>query len=227
MVDLEKWDLSALKDQFGSHKIIKHIVLDDFLDERKARSLANEHKNIKEDLWLDYSHRNQKKTGITNKYLMGSNTRLLLEEISSQPFLDWLQKLTGAKNLIPDPDLDRAGLHRIKKGGYLNVHVDEESHIKYKYWKRRLNLLFYISPDYQENWGGNLEFWESKRKKIELGGSRTKRKIDSIEPIFNRCVIFLTDDKSYHGHPAPLNCPADSARRSIAAYYYQVLKIYK
>ena len=34
-------------------------------------------------------------------------------------------------------------------------------------------------------------------------------------------LVFATDDQSYHGHPKPLRCPEDLARRSIALYYYQ------
>ena len=67
--------------------------------------IDEEHKSIKEGLWLDYSHSSQKKTGITDKELMGNNTRLLLEDLSSQPFMEWLEELTQIKNLIPDPDL--------------------------------------------------------------------------------------------------------------------------
>ena len=93
----------------------------------------------------------------------------------------------------------------------MNVHTDEQSHTKHKYWKRRLNLLLYLSPDYEKSWGGNLELWDY----------RNRRPIESISPKFNRCVIFATDNKSYHGHPSPLNCPKNSARRSLALYYYQ------
>lgn len=221
MVITEKWDLSRLKLEFSDHLVIKHIVLDDFLDINLAKSINEEHKSIKEGLWLDYSHSSQKKTGITDKELMGNNTRLLLEDLSSQPFMEWLEELTQIKNLIPDPDLDRAGLHRIKKGGFLNVHVDEESHTKHKYWNRRLNLLLYLSSDYEPSWGGNLELWKGHGKKI-IFKLKKRELIKSIEPNFNRCVIFATDDKSYHGHPTPLECPEDTARRSLAVYYYQL-----
>ena len=38
--------------------------------------------------------------------------------------------------------------------------------------------------------------------------------------LLGRVVIFATDADSFHGHPDPLACPADRARRSIATYYY-------
>ena len=211
MFKLEDLNLIKLKEQFEADHIIKYIVLDDFLSENKALSIADEHRKVPEEYWLDYSHKNQIKSGLTDKSLMGENTRFLLGELESPLFLKWLTELTGFKNLTSDPDLDRAGLHRIKKGGFLNVHIDEKSHTKNKYWKRRINLLLYLTPDYQKSWGGNLELWDKKNKKI----------IDSILPKFNRCVIFVTDNQSYHGHPRPLKCPDNLARRSIALYYYQ------
>ena len=41
-------------------------------------------------------------------------------------------------------------------------------------------------------------------------------------PVFNRLLIFATLDNAYHGHPDPLTCPPDRARRSMALYYYTV-----
>ena len=41
-----------------------------------------------------------------------------------------------------------------------------------------------------------------------------------ISPIFNKMVVFNTNDFSYHGHPDPLNCPENMTRKSIALYYY-------
>ena len=211
MIELKNLDLSKLKEQFEENNVIKYIILDHFVTGNYASLVAKEHKEVPQEYWLDYSHTNQIKTGVTDKSLMGKNTRLLIEELSSSIFLEWLSGLTGFKDLIVDPELDRAGLHKIKKNGYLNVHTDEQSHTKHKYWKRRLNLLLYLSSDYEKSWGGNLELWDHKSKRL----------IESISPEFNRCVIFATDNKSYHGHPSSLNCPENSARRSLALYYYQ------
>lgn len=37
---------------------------------------------------------------------------------------------------------------------------------------------------------------------------------------FNRTLVFLTTDYSYHGHPDPLDCPPGVTRKSVALYYY-------
>ena len=40
-----------------------------------------------------------------------------------------------------------------------------------------------------------------------------------VVPAFNRAVLFDTTAPSFHGLPEPIECPADTARRSIALYY--------
>ena len=41
-----------------------------------------------------------------------------------------------------------------------------------------------------------------------------------VLPVFNRLLVFATLDTANHGHPDPLTCPPDRARRSMALYYY-------
>jgi hypothetical protein len=44
--------------------------------------------------------------------------------------------------------------------------------------------------------------------------------IAKYAPTFNRCVIFETNEISFHGHPKPLKTPEGVTRKSIVAYYY-------
>ena len=41
-------------------------------------------------------------------------------------------------------------------------------------------------------------------------------------PLLNHAVIFTTDERSLHGFPDPLTCPAGVSRKSLAFYYYTV-----
>ena len=74
---------------------------------------------------------------------------------------------------------------------------------------RRLNLLLYLNPGWNEEWGGQVEFWDREVKTC----------VQRYVPGLNRCVVFETSDISYHG-VAPLTCPESEVRRSFAAYYY-------
>jgi hypothetical protein len=117
--------------------------------------------------------------------------------------------MTGATGLVSDPFLEGGGLHQIARGGRLAVHADFSVHPRLGL-DRRLNLLLYLNRDWDEDWGGELELWSGDM-------SRCAKK---VAPAFNRLVVFKTTDRSFHGHPDPLDCPAGVARRSIALYYY-------
>lgn len=115
-----------------------------------------------------------------------------------------VEMLTGITGLFADPDLHGAGLHCIPRNGFLKMHVDFNTHPKG--WHRRVNVLIYLNEMWQDKWGGHLQLGLKPAKKIA--------------PIGGRCVIFETNDQSWHGHPKPLACPPDIQRRSLALYYY-------
>jgi len=140
---------------------------------------------------------------------MGNATMLLLHQLNSSTFLNFLESLTGIQGIIPDPHFNGGGLHQIERGGYLKIHVDFNRHKRLKL-DRRLNLLLYLNRDWQEEYGGHLELWDRDMNRCH----------QRILPIFNRCVIFNTNDFSYHGHPDPITCPEGMTRKSLALYYY-------
>ena len=45
----------------------------------------------------------------------------------------------------------------------------------------------------------------------------SKSLIESFSPIFNRCVIFETNEISYHGHPKPLKTPKGISRKAATS----------
>ena len=123
--------------------------------------------------------------------------------------LGFLEALTGIDGLIPDPYFGGGALHQIPAGGFLKVHADFNWHPKLRL-DRRLNMLVYLNPGWEDGWGGALELWSRDRR----GPVRT------IMPHFNRTVVFSTTDSSFHGHPHPLTCPAGVSRKSVSLYYY-------
>ena len=196
-----------------------HVIIDNFLENKFARIAVDELRNFQ--MWdhdpTDYSSDVQQ-----NKFfcpgvdahleMMKKDTVMtyqILHFLNSDITLKYLEKLTGIKGLLPDPKFIGGGYHKIKRGGKLAVHADYNLHPETKL-HRRINLLVYLNLEWQEEWGGHLEFWNK---------SLTK-KTHNITPIFNRVVIFNITDDAYHGHPQPLNCPEDQARYSLALYYF-------
>ena len=96
-------------------------------------------------------------------------------------------------------------------GGHLDVHVDGNYHDA-SGMSRRVNLLLYLNKKWEESWGGEFGIYDQNGERL----------VKEIPPLFNRCVIFDTHDKSYHGLPNPINFPKDEPRKSIILYYYTV-----
>jgi len=102
-----------------------------------------------------------------------------------------------------------SGVHLTGNEGYLNVHADFNRQ-RGDPMQRRVNMFIYLTPGWQERYGGHLELWSRGMDKCE----------QRILPRFGRFVVFRSDDFSYHGHPVPMRLPPKVMRRSIAFYYY-------
>ncbi|PQA86535.1 2OG-Fe(II) oxygenase [Hyphococcus luteus] len=113
--------------------------------------------------------------------------------------------ITGMRDLEPDPSLYAGGVSKMDRGDFLNPHIDN-SHNADRTRYRRLNLLFYVSPDWRAEHGGNLELWDSHVK--------TPLEIPSL---FNRLVIMETDRTSWHSVNPVV---ADAARCCVSNYYF-------
>lgn len=157
--------------------------------------------------WWQYDNPLEKKWA-KNRDLPMPVERFILD-MQSHYFVDYLEKLTGIQGLITDHTLNGGGLHQILPGGKLDIHEDYNYHPITRL-DRRLNVLLYLNLDWKPEYGGNLELWDKDMTKC----------VWSIVPWFNRMVIFETIPQAYHGHPEPLQCPTDMARKSIAMYYY-------
>ena len=195
--------------EFAAGEPYPHVVIDDFLPQAVLERLLSEIPKPSEIGWIEFDDARGKKLALEREVQLGSATRSLLYHLNSSAFIDFLETLTGIRGLIPDPHLWGGGVHQIVRGGFLKVHADFNRHPRLKL-DRRLNLLLYLNPGWQEEWGGCFELWDR-----DMTACRKK-----ILPTFGRCVIFSTTDYSYHGHPDPLDCPEGTTRKSIALYYY-------
>jgi hypothetical protein len=203
-------EVKTLAQQYQNATPFPFIVMDNFLPAAIADSVANDVPSKASRDWTKLPTDDQRgKRVLADESRLPIVIRALIHELNSGYFLRFLETLTGIPDLISDTKLVGGGLHMIERGGKLSVHVDF-SHHPTNGLNRRLNLLLYLSKNWQEEYGGQLEFWN---RDIESCGQK-------IFPMFNRCAIFSTSPISYHGHPEPLNCPDDMTRNSIALYYF-------
>lgn len=186
-----------------------HVVIDGFLPPATLDAVLSEFPGPGDIEWWRFADARQRKLGTIDERSMGPVTRHLLWEMNSAPVIDFLTDLTGIAGLVPDPHYFGGGLHQIEPGGYLKVHADFNLH-PVTGLERRLNLLVYLNRDWEPGYGGALELWDR-----DMGACQR-----AVEPVFNRCVVFSTDEHSYHGHPEPLACPPGTTRKSLALYYY-------
>lgn len=200
----------ALQQEYANAKPFPYAVFDDFLPNTLIEhALLHFPAEISlNDDMVATKHLQYLKRGI-NPIDCTEGAKALFYFFNSPAMLQFLEGLTGIQGLIPDPYFMGGGYHEIRRGGKLAVHADFRIN-KQLHLNRRLNVLIYLNKDWQAEYGGNLELWDQSMKNQE----------DIIEPLFNRSVIFNTDQKSYHGHPEALNSPAHITRKSIALYYY-------
>jgi Rps23 Pro-64 3,4-dihydroxylase Tpa1-like proline 4-hydroxylase len=190
-----------------------HIVKDNFLDENLALQLSKEFLFFDDPSWLFYNNPLEHKKTINNWYNFPPTTYNFFNYLNSSTFVDQLKKEFNIENLYPDPGLHGAGWHIHGQGGKLNVHLDYNIHPKLKL-QRKLNLIIYLSQDWNPSWGGNLELWSHNYDTNE-----PKQLEKTIDCKFNRAVIFDTTQNSWHGFAQEITCPQNIYRKSIAMYY--------
>jgi Rps23 Pro-64 3,4-dihydroxylase Tpa1-like proline 4-hydroxylase len=113
-------------------------------------------------------------------------------------------ELTEINDAVGDPHLYAGGISAMTRGHFLNPHIDN-SHDGEQRNYRVLNLLYYVTPDWRPENGGNLELWDEKvTKPVE------------IPSLFNRLVLMSTNAKSWH---SVNQLRADGVRRCVSNYY--------
>ena len=207
-----KWNvqLESLARTYQMNQPFPHIRLTEFIQPEVAWEIAQEFPATGTDAWTHYKHHNENKLGMAKRELFPPRLRTVADELNSTEFVSWLSLLTGIPGLMPDPSLEGGGLHQSGRGGFLNVHTDFTMHHYRKHWRRRVNVILYLNPGWREQWGGSIEFWETRMQRCAV----------KYPPLHNHAVIFTTDERSLHGFPDPLACPDSEARKSLAFYYY-------
>jgi len=190
----------------------KFTVIDNFLSEKLANDAMKSFPPLSDSCW---QHSNDKgievksRTAWESEFDIPEHIVEVIRIANSSLILRAMSDLFGIPKLMPDPYFSGGGLNVSEKNGHLDVHVDGNYHDA-SGLNRRMNLLIYLNPKWEKSWGGEFGIYSD-------GGNEL---VKSVPPLFNRCVIFDSHDKSFHGLPNPINFPSDDPRRSIILYYY-------
>ena len=206
-------DVPAAADRFQQREPFRHVVIDDFLQAEIAAALLAEFPEFDRSLAINENGEVGSKAVFERIRALGPNYARLDAFIQTQDFFGLVSRITGIPDLLYDPYYFGGGTHDNRNGQALDAHVDFNRH-PVTHTHRRLNLIIYLNPDWQAEWGGVLE--------LHSDPASDKDRITRVVPLPNRAVIFETTEHSWHGF-SPINLPAtrrDEARRSIALYFY-------
>jgi hypothetical protein len=214
VLDMDFWgkEFQSNVKKYASALPFPHISFDNFLLLKAADNALKAFPNVQDSGWTHYLHVNERKHGLNKIDLIPPDIRTVIETLNSASFVSHLSALTGIPNLVPDITMEGGGLHQTKRGGYLNVHADFTVHPHRRNWRRRVNLLIYLNKNWEADYLGHIELWERDMSAC----------VQKIAPIFNRVVMFNTDNTSFHGLPEPIQCPENTTRKSIALYYFTI-----
>lgn len=134
----------------------------------------------------------------------------LLEEIifafQDKKIVDLIGEICGINEAIPDQHLYAGGISMMGNKQFLNPHLDN-SHDKDRERWRVLNLLYYITPEWKQEFGGNLELWPEGLKEKPV----------TIHSKFNRLAVMATHNHSLHSVSPVVY---DGFRCCISNYYF-------
>jgi Rps23 Pro-64 3,4-dihydroxylase Tpa1-like proline 4-hydroxylase len=195
--------IERLHSEFFTPGRIHSCVVDDILPSDLAKSIYHAFPP-EEELALKKSLREFKYIGVQmDRY------NPILEEIvyafQDVRVVKLLTEITGIQFLLPDESLYAGGISMMMKGHHTNPHLDN-SHDRNRANYRVLNLLYYVTPDWKEAYGGNLELWDN--------GLRQKNRV--IHNKFNRLVVMATHRSSWHS----VNPVLQEGHRCCVSNYY-------
>lgn len=182
----------------------KHFCIDNFLPHSVAQKAYDSFPKDGAGFHSRESFREKKKTSANlSDYapILGEITYALQDRL----VVDFVAELVGIKELEPDPALSRGGLSMMFQGDYLNPHIDN-SHDADRNRYRRLNLLYYVSPDWTLANGGNFELWDEDRKVPK-----------TIIAEQNKLLVMETNVTSWH---SVSRVAVERPRCCVSNYYY-------
>lgn len=153
-----------------------------------------------------------KKSIRENKYVAAQMNLYhpILEDIiyafQEERIVKLVTKICGIKEAFPDDKLYAGGISLMGKNQFLNPHLDN-SHDKERERWRVLNLLYYVTPDWDIKNGGNLELWPNGLSEKQI----------TIESKFNRLAVMATHNNSLHSVSPVV---VDLERKCVSNYYF-------
>lgn len=204
---------NSYRKQFETAKPFRHILIPQFFDPAIAEAMLAEFPVPRENEMINEFGVKNRKFACRDVRSIGPTYCLVDDYISSPEFAQIMGHITGIEGLLYDPVYQGAGTHENLSGQGMDTHVDFNLHPATGH-HRRFNAIIYLNKDWKEEWGGNLELhtnpWDFENDQIV-----------SYPPLFNHCILFETNEHSWHGFQR-LQMPdgREISRKSFTIYMY-------
>ncbi len=201
--------------RFVTAKPFRHVVIDNFLEPHFCAALLAQFPSFDEKGAINENGVVGSKSTQERVRALGGEFCRLDDLVQSAPFLKLIENITGIAGLKYDPYYFGGGTHENREGQDLDAHVDFNYHPVTRQ-HRRLNLIIYLNEEWRDEWGGSLQLHRDPYL------DPREDDIITITPLLNRCVIFETNEHSWHGFER-IQLPLERkelSRKSFALYFY-------
>lgn len=183
-------------------------VIDNFLPNDIFCAVVEDIKNISKESYTIFSNDSSYRHECRD-FKDATILQSLVNSFNSSKFIKWLESISGIEKLIPDPHLRGGGLARINSGSKLGLHTDFNWNDQIRL-NRKLNLIIYLTPNWESYWDGDLEFYNEDHSQCVL----------KVEPIANRLAFWNYESWLLHGNSKILNTPKNISRDNLIHFYY-------
>ena len=180
-----------IQQDFQSAQPFRHACIEAFLEPAWAETLLQEFPVFDPKLALNEFGKVGRKAVKTDIRNISDRYREFYDYIRSQPFLDAMSAMTGIPGLKFDPEMYGGGTHENLEGQALDAHVDF-NYDQGRKLHRRINLLVYLNKEWEVGWGGAIQLHSDPR-------DWDHDQVKTFNSSFNRCVVFETNEHSWHG----------------------------
>jgi Rps23 Pro-64 3,4-dihydroxylase Tpa1-like proline 4-hydroxylase len=185
----------------------RHFVVDDLLSEDVAARVYAAFPQ-RASIWFQHNSFRERKKSFAKLEAIDPLIAAVTDAFHQPEVLRAVTAVTAINGLESDPELYAGGISMMGKDDFLNPHIDN-SHDAPRRRYRRLNLLYYISPEWRAEFGGNFELWDSKVTQPKQIVSR-----------YNRLVVMETNRYSWHSVNPVL---VERNRCCISNYYFSTV----
>jgi Rps23 Pro-64 3,4-dihydroxylase Tpa1-like proline 4-hydroxylase len=187
-----------------SKDAIGYFFIDDLLPEDLAKQCFEVFPNPSEMRCLKSLREHKHVSAQMNKHHKLLET--VIYAFQNENIVKLIGEICNINSLYADESLYAGGLSLMAKHNFLHPHLDNSHDAERERW-RVLNLLYYVTPNWETENGGHLELWPNGPKKEPF----------VIESKFNRLVVMATHDRSWH---SVNKVKVDTNRCCISNYYF-------